>query len=271
MADEDAAFTLALQAAKDAGQVIVDAFHKRDKSIESKSGATDLVTVYDRQCEELIVGRIRHAFPTAKIIAEESHADNGYDLSNDMTWFVDPIDGTNNFIHGIPWTCVSIGCHVNRKPAFGIVYNPIINELFTARAGQGAFLNGRQIRVSNITKLDKAAVINEFGYGRDPATIDRMLGCLRKLLTNNVQSVRFFGSAALNMCSVACGRADVYFEGHTSKIGPKPWDFAAAEVVLTEAGGVISDQDGGTFDMTSGRVLCASSKALLDSIVDIMK
>lgn len=234
----------------------------------------DIVTETDAACEALVLGRIRAAYPTHTIIAEESHV-GAYDLSDAPTWFVDPVDGTTNFVHGFPFTCVSIALHIQRQPVVAVVFNPVLDELFTATRGGGAYLHTsgdaepRRLAVSTCAELQRALVLTEFGYDRTPDGVAEMLRRIQCLLLARVQGMRSMGSCALNMCSVAAGRLDLYYEGRNDKIGPKPWDSAAAMLIVAEAGGVTADPDSGAaLDFTSGRVLATNSRALLQRFLE---
>eukprot|EP00475_Leptophrys_vorax_P028813 TRINITY_DN4191_c0_g1_i2.p1 TRINITY_DN4191_c0_g1~~TRINITY_DN4191_c0_g1_i2.p1 ORF type:complete len:225 (-),score=58.60 TRINITY_DN4191_c0_g1_i2:26-700(-) len=215
---------------------------------------------------------IRSKYPDHVLIGEETFSSSGssdYGFSNTVpNWVIDPIDGTNNFVHGYPFSVVCIGVSVGLKPVVGIVHNPMGGETFRAILGQGATRNGVKISVSqSVTSLNSAALATEFGYARDPTDVETVLKRLRNLLLVKTQTIRCAGSAALNMCNVALGRLDAYFEGLNSKQGPKPWDVIASSIILLEAGGVIMDLDGSTFDPCCGRVLVANNAELANDIV----
>jgi inositol-phosphate phosphatase/L-galactose 1-phosphate phosphatase len=259
---------LALACARDAGAVIRAAIN-RPKQLTEKSNSTDVVTETDKLSEEIVIGRIRAAYPSHAMIAEESHV-GAYELTDAPTWFVDPVDGTTNFVHGFPFTCVSIGLQINRQTVVAVVYNPVIDELFYAQLGQGAFLQvgsqePRRLSVSSTQQLERALVLTEFGYDRTPEGVAEMLRRIERLLLRRVQGMRSMGSCALNMCYVAAGRLDLYYEGKSETIGPKPWDSAAAMLIVHEAGGITADPlTGAPLDFTSGRVSASNSRALFD-------
>lgn len=241
---------VAVEAAKAAGALIRDAFSK-PKNVEHK-GQVDLVTETDKECEEVIIAHIKAAFPDHKFIGEESSAEQGFTdgLSEAPTWCIDPLDGTTNFVHRFPFVCTCIGLVVGRRAAVGVVFNPIMGELFTAVRSRGALLNGQPIRVSDAREPGSALLATEVGVARDDATMTAITDRLRQL-TARSQSVRCCGSCALNLCGVACGRLDAFFE-----IGfGGPWDVAAASLVLEEAGGQMLDPAGGPFDLMARRVL----------------
>ncbi|KAI7738030.1 hypothetical protein M8C21_024853 [Ambrosia artemisiifolia] len=227
--------TVATDVAKKAGEVIREGFYQT-KHVEHK-GSVDLVTETDKACEDLIFNHLKKHFPSHKFIGEETTAANGVTLLTDEpTWIVDPLDGTTNFVHGFPFVCVCIGLTIKKVPVVGVVYNPIMNELFTAIDGNGAFLNGNPIKVSSHCKLVECLLTTEAGTKRDKATLDATTNRINSLLYK-VRSLRMGGSCALGLCGVACGRIDLFYE-----IGfGGPWDVAAAVVIVKEAGGVVFD------------------------------
>lgn len=156
-------------------------------------------------------------------------------------------------MHRIPDVCVSIGLTINREPVVGVVFNPILNELFHATHDGPAILNGKPIRVSGTTELTSACVMSEFGADRSPEKVDLMVTNLRSLLRNNVQCVRSNGSCALSMCYVSCGRVDSYQE-----YGPYAWDVAAGGLILRRAGGVLKGAAGEPFSLTGRSVLACT-------------
>ncbi|CAH9081657.1 unnamed protein product [Cuscuta epithymum] len=255
---------VAVDAAKQAGEIIRNGFHQK-KHIEHK-GSVDLVTETDKACETLIFNHLKHHFPTHKFIGEETTAAYGAsELTDEPTWIVDPVDGTTNFVHGFPFVCVSIGLTIGKKPTVGVVYNPIMNELFTGIHGKGAFLNGSPIKVSSQDELVKALLVTEAGTKRDKLNVDACTSRINNLLFK-VRSLRMTGSLALNLCSIACGRIDLCYEAGFGG----PWDVAAGAVIVEEAGGVLFDPSGKDFDITSQRV-AASNSLLKDVFIEALK
>eukprot|EP01025_Chloroclados_australasicus_P016298 TRINITY_DN18126_c0_g2_i5.p1 TRINITY_DN18126_c0_g2~~TRINITY_DN18126_c0_g2_i5.p1 ORF type:complete len:317 (+),score=44.56 TRINITY_DN18126_c0_g2_i5:105-953(+) len=246
---------VALEAAKEAGAVIKDAFNGT-KNVVHK-GAVDLVTETDKQCEKLVYEKLRDAFPEHKFIGEEGSAEQGFTdtITDSPTWIVDPIDGTTNFVHRYPFVCVSIGLTIHKEPIIGVVYNPILNELFSASKGAGAHLNGDPISVTSEEKMEKALLATELGVSRDQETVEAVYDRIKNL-TMNMRSVRCCGSCAMNLCGVACGRLDAFYE---IGIGG-PWDVAAGALIVTEAGGEVLDPIGGSLNLMSRRVLGANGK-----------
>ncbi len=226
-------------------------------------GAIDPVTESDLQSQELIVALIRRSFPDHGFLAEETAAGAGHgglepaaaplpgSEARPCRWIIDPLDGTVNFAHGFAAFCVSIALEVEGRLEYGVVYDPIRDELFEARRGQGALLNGRAIQVSGIDRLDRALVATGFPYDireRLPQTLARM----RRIL-GEVQGLRRAGAAALDMAYLACGRFDAFYEENLN-----PWDTAAGLLLVSEAGGRLTDFSGGLYDLYSPNILCSN-------------
>ncbi|KMT04188.1 hypothetical protein BVRB_8g184830 [Beta vulgaris subsp. vulgaris] len=254
----------AVDAAKKAGEVIRKGFYQT-KNVEHK-GQVDLVTETDKACEELVFNHLKQYYPDHKFIGEETTALYGAtELTDDPTWIVDPLDGTTNFVHGFPFVCVSIGLTIRKVPTVGVVYNPIMDELFTGVRGQGAFLNGKPIQVSSKDELVNCLLATETGTQRDKATVDATTNRINSLLFK-VRSVRMSGSCAMNLCGIACGRLDLMYEiGYGGA-----WDVAAGIVIVEEAGGRVFDPSGKDFDITVTRV-AASNPLIKDSFTEVFQ
>jgi len=222
---------VAIEIAREAGAVLREGFF-RPKQISYK-GEVDLVTESDRRSEELVVARLQKRFPDHGIVAEEG---GGAAAGAKYCWHVDPLDGTTNFAHGYPCFAVSIGLVEDGKPLVGVVFNPIADELFTAARGEGAFLNGNRIRVSPVEKLAQSLVATGF-----PTHLRKKSSNMEYYwqFTLQTHGVRRDGSASLDLCSVACGRFDAYWE-----FGLSSWDTAAGVLLVEEAGGTVSDLAG---------------------------
>ncbi|CAI9719927.1 inositol monophosphatase 1-like [Octopus vulgaris] len=245
-----------IQLAKECGHMIKECFY-RDKKVTTKASYADLVTETDQNVEKFFTKEIKKHYPGHSVIGEETTADGKkIEFTNNPTWIIDPIDGTTNFVHRIPYTCISIGLTVNKEPVIGIVYNPITDVFFKARKGHGAFCNDKKIAVTGLEEIESAMFIMEFGSNREP---DKMAVKFRNLFNLNKAShgLRAYGSAALNMCNVAQGEEDGYAEH-----GIHCWDIAAGAVIVEEAGGVVIDPSGDKFDLMSRKVLVASSMPL---------
>ncbi|KAJ8770547.1 hypothetical protein K2173_018038 [Erythroxylum novogranatense] len=254
----------AIDAAKRAGDMIRKGFYQT-KHVEHK-GQVDLVTETDKACEDLVFNLLKERHPTHKFIGEETTAANGItELTDEPTWIVDPLDGTTNFVHGFPFACIPIGLTIGKIPKVGVVYNPIMEELFTGIHGKGAFLNGNPIKVSSQAELVKSLLVTGVGTKRDKSTVDAITNRINSLLFK-VRSVRMSGSCALNLCGIASGRLDLVYEAGYGG----PWDVAAGAVIVTEAGGLIFDPSGKDFDITSQRV-AASNPQLKDACVEALE
>ncbi len=237
----------AIEIARGAGEILREGVRtmSADSHIDFKSSAVDPVTEYDRRSEDFIVAQLRKTFPRDALVGEEGGAyaaTRDTDLSR--KWYVDPIDGTVNFAHGVPIFAVSMGLWVNGVPSVGVVYNPMSGELFTAMRGAGAFLNGAPIHVSRTAQFQRALLGTGFPYDRATSARNNFDNFMN--FKRTAQAVRRLGSAALDMCFVACGRFDGYWEFNL-----KPHDFAAAILIAQEAGGICS-----TFDGTPPRTDC---------------
>ncbi|XP_035679409.1 inositol monophosphatase 1-like [Branchiostoma floridae] len=264
----DECFHAAVDVARKAGEEIKVAFSS-EKRIQTKSSATDLVTETDVKVENMIISTLKEKFPTHSFIGEESAAaGEKVELTDNPTWIIDPVDGTTNFVHGFPFVAVSIALSVNKKVVVGIVYNAILDYMFTAQLGKGAFMNGKPIHVSGQEDIKKTLLIAELGKSRDAKVLDIIFGNLREFYNeeNITHGCRILGCATLDMCQVASGAGDAYYM--SGKYGIGVWDMAAGALIVTEAGGVVMDTTGGPFDMMSRRVLCASSEKLARTIAE---
>ncbi len=195
-------------------------------SISTKSTATDMVTEVDRQSERLIVSRLESLRPGDALLGEEGTTSAG---NTGVRWIFDPLDGTTNYIYGFPAFCVSIGVEVDGHPVAGAVYDPLRGEMFTATAGGGAVVDGRPIHVTTQPSIETALVSTGFGY--DPSR-RAFQGRVLAEVVPRVRDIRRAGSAALDLCWVACGRVDAYYE-----FGLNDWDMAAGALIVREAGG----------------------------------
>lgn len=271
-----ALLSCAENAARAAGVLIRKAYEENaGSSFDTKLNVTDPVTETDRRCEDLIIEMIRERFSGHDFLAEES-APAGQDLSSllteDPTWIIDPVDGTTNFVHGIKsGVGVSIACYVCKEPVAACVYLPISDEMFTATTRGGAFLNGARIRTSDCQALNRACVATEAGYDRSPEGVAQQMARLQGLLVEgNTQAVRMNGGCCHNMCMIACGRMDAYYEGRDSTYGPKPWDWAAAALIVQEAGGWVGGFQGQPLDIFSGCGVAAASNSLRDELLSVL-
>lgn len=240
--------TIATNAARAAGNFIMRSMNHIDQLQIEKKGRSDFVTRVDRGAEAEIIKIIRRAYPQHAILGEETGADG----DSDTVWIIDPLDGTTNFLHGIPHFAVSIGIQVRGKLEHGVIYAPSTQDLYTATRGSGAVLNNRKIRVSNAKDMESAL----FGTGVpiNPDLLDTYLPTMRAIAGNSA-GIRRAGSAALDLAYVACGRLDGYWE-----IGLKPWDIAAGLVLVREAGGIVNELYEDGEPLQTGNVLAAGPK-----------
>jgi len=246
----DKALSTAIKAAREAGKLIRQAWWSQDHSHikDTKSNSVDLVTEADVACEQLITRMIQEDFPNHRIIGEESCGTSKYgDLTMEPTWTIDPIDGTTNFIHRFPQSCVIISYLEGQEVLAGVVYDPVADELFYAKKGAGAHLESPhfkgQLFTSKVEALSKAVIGMEVGYGRDEVSVSLVSSSLKAILERGVRSIRMGGSTGLNMAYVAAGRLNAAFEhGDWDRgLGPKIWDFSAGKLLVSEAGGVTRD------------------------------
>ena len=244
--------------AKGAGDILRSNYGGK-QSIHYK-GEINLVTDVDRQSEAYIMGRIRSTFPDHGILSEES---SEVPASSPYRWIVDPLDGTTNYAHGYPCFCVSIAVERGGVLQAGAVFDPLLGELFTAVPGGGAFLNGESIRVSTTEKLRQSLLSTGFAYDVNTST-DTNLDNFREFVFTG-QAIRRDGSAALDLCYLACGRFDGFWE-----LALKPWDTAAGVLILAEAGGVATRLDGSPYDFTQPDIL-ASNGLIHDQMLAVLK
>jgi myo-inositol-1(or 4)-monophosphatase len=255
------------QAALAAGAVLRQNYYKPHQI--TMKGAIDPVTESDFQAQEMIIALIRQKFPEHDFLAEEKleegddgQGTTGKDNLPAFRWIIDPLDGTVNFAHGYPAFCVSIACEAAGVLQYGVIYDPLRDELFEARKGEGAWLNGQSIRISQTERLERALVATGFPYDireRLPETVARM-----ERILGVAQGLRRGGSAALDMCYIACGRFDGYYEENL-----KPWDTAAGLLLIQEAGGRVTTFNGGTYNIYSPNIL-ASNGVLHDDFLTLV-
>lgn len=243
---------IALRAARQAGEYIVRASDRIHLIEISEKGSNDFVTEVDRAAENIIIKLLHKTYPDHSFLAEES-GESGQ--ANEYCWIIDPLDGTTNFIRGIPHYAVSIACQYQGKIEHAVVYNPITREEFTASRGRGAQLNGRRIRVSARNQLDGALLGTGIPFHNHQN--DKLPGYLSTLgeLAQQVAGIRRAGSAALDLAYVAAGRFDAFWE-----MGLQPWDMAAGLLLVQEAGGLVSDFEGGNRYLETGNIVSGNPK-----------
>lgn len=251
---------IAVRAARSAGNVIARACGQLDMVQKQQKGTNDFVTNVDKEAEQAIVQVLKKSFPTHGIVGEE-HGDYGNNDS-EFQWIIDPLDGTTNFIKGIPHFAVSIALKHQGKLDQAVVFDPLRGELFTASRGRGAQLNGTRIRVNNLPDMGGTILATGFPF-KNKTHIPAHSAMLTGLLAE-AADIRRTGSAALDLAYVAAGRFDGFFE-----IGLKPWDIAAGELIVREAGGLVCDFVGGNNHLRSGNVVAAAPKVLASMLKGI--
>ncbi len=235
---------------KECRELFLEGYHA-DKNVKFKS-TVDLVTEYDISVEKRLTESLQKAFPEFTVVGEEN--------TEEMTHpqkaiYVDPIDGTTNFVHGLPFCAMSVGMWEDGKPLAGVVYNPVLDECFTAECGKGAFLNGEKISVSKQTDFQQSLIATGFPYtkvekGKD---YEWVVETIAKILPVT-RDIRRAGAASIDLCYVACGKLDAYYECNL-----KPWDVAAGILILQEAGGKISNEKGETYRLDDHIIACSNT------------
>ncbi|EDW34730.1 GL12744 [Drosophila persimilis] len=233
-------YDVALKLVLKCGPLMQEGYQKAKTDFKVKSDFYDLVTVYDKQIEDILTEGLSAAFPESRIIGEEESAasQRQAELTDAPTWIIDPIDGTTNFIHRIPHCCISVGLAINKELVVGVIYNPPINQAVIAY--EISLIHAAAVRDKNIKRLYK--------------------------LASNATGTRCFGSAALTLCYVATGQCDAY---HVEDL--KPWDIAAGAIILTEAGGTVCHTNGGKFDVMKPDCVCASTEELAQNVISLIE
>jgi myo-inositol-1(or 4)-monophosphatase len=252
---------IAVDIARESGALLVQHF-ERPKEIFYKS-PSDLVTDADRRSEAMIIERLRSHFPKHGIVAEEG---GGGRTDSDYCWYVDPLDGTTNFAHGFPMFCVTLGLAYRDELVAGVVFDPIHEELFTAEKGAGAYLNNKRIHVSKAATLAECLVATGFPPFADNHDLNIKY---YYRFTTLCHGVRRAGSAALDLCSVAAGRFEGFWE-----LKLNPWDKAAGSLLVTEAGGRVSNLQGAPFELLADPVFASNGlvhDAMIEVFADVFK
>lgn len=256
---------IAVMAARAAGNFIMRSFDRADQLTVERKSRNDFVTQVDRGAESEIIRTIRKAYPDHAILAEESGFSAGGQATSrhgsDVTWIIDPLDGTTNFLHRIPHFAVSIGIKVKDRLEHGVVYAPCTQDLYSASRGQGTLLNSRKLRVSSCRDLSQALIGT--GVPLREEYLDHYTTMLRNV-ARETAGIRRAGSAALDLAYVAAGRLDGFWEYNL-----RPWDMAAGIVLVQEAGGVVRELEGGEDVLASGHVL-AGTVPLIDQLNELL-
>ena len=270
--------TFAIELAKKAG-AIMKAASLEVKTVNSKSSVADLVTEFDVAVEKFLKAEISKKFPSHAFLAEESSTDDAQ-LDAQPTWIIDPIDGTTNFVHSFPCFCVSIAFAQNHDILLGVIFNPITEELFYASKNNGAFLvygdaEPQRLSLNHKTDVRLSAALVSTGFSvptirgkADQPEVQRLQAVTLENVRNlqlHARDIRRIGSAALDLCYVASGRTDSYFE-----FGVKEWDVAAGILILCEAGGCVSSIGGKMFDIHARNILACNNPNLAGDLVNVL-
>lgn len=254
---------LAKSAATQAGIVLRDYFQKKTEGQVklTEAGPQGLVTAADLESERVIVESIRTAFPDHQVMAEEEHSTT---REAEHLWIIDPLDGTNNFAHGIPHFAISIAYYHHGLPKCGVIYDPSREDWFMTEAGQGSWHGKKRVEVNSHTRIDETLIGVGFYYDRG-RMMENTLASMNQFFQQNVQGIRRFGTAALDLVSVGIGRFGGYFEYTLS-----PWDFAAGQLFVTEAGGQISDCSGNRLENKKSSLL-ATNGHLHEKMLEVIR
>lgn len=249
---------IADRAARSAGKVIAQAVERLDKLTIMQKQHNDFVTDIDQKAEKIIIDTIRKNYPHHAILAEESGASG----EHEFTWIIDPLDGTKNFMHGLPHFAVSIAVMQKSRIEHALVYDPIRHEVFSASRGHGAQLNNRRLRISQQTNLQHALLGTGFPY-REDQPLEPYFKILKDLMAVS-SGIRRAGAATLDLAYVAAGRLDGFWE-----FGLQPWDIAAGALLIKEAGGIVGDAKGGEDYLTTGNLVAGNAK-IFKSILQVI-
>ena len=246
---------IATKAARKAGQMIYRAMDNMDSVKVSEKGHNDFVSNIDKRSEMIIIETIQEAYPDHAILAEESGEHDG----SDTVWIIDPLDGTNNFLYGIPQFAISIAVKENNRVQHGLVFDPVKNELFTASRGAGATLNGNRIRVNQTKHLSSSLLGTGFPY-RERDDIDKYMAIFTDFM-KQCRDIRRPVAASLDLAYVAAGRYDGFYE-----FGLSAWDVAAGALIVEDAGGIVDDVTGKQAYLETGNIVAAPPKLFKEMI-----
>ncbi len=246
------------EAAGEAAKILLENFNT-DYKISRKKHYSDLVTEIDKKSETKIIEVIHSHFPEHNVLSEEC---GNMNMDSDHVWIVDPIDGTVNYAHSVPIFCISIALEIKKEVKLGLIYNPVSGEKFFAEKGKGAFLGETKITVSNVSKLRDGLLVTGFPYGAKD-NMDHCIDHFKNFIKFGLP-IRRLGSAALDMCYVACGRFDGFWE-----VSLNPWDVAAGYRILKEAGGRLTDFTGNKYSIYNKQILATNGK-IHDEMLDVL-
>ncbi len=242
-------FKQAFTVIEEAGKILREDYYK-PKQIDAKSAFFDLVTESDKKIEKFLIERLARILPESDFLAEESHTERI--VSSKPLWVIDPIDGTTNFVHQFPFVCISVGLQIEGKTCMGFVYNPIMQEFYTAIKGKGSFINKVPLQVSETALMNQAFLGTGFSYSFGKAAEDNL--DYFKYMLGRVHGIRRPGSAALDLCMVARGVYDGYWEWYLH-----PWDACAGTLIVEEAGGKVSNFAGEKWNFADENIVVSNS------------
>ena len=242
--------TIATRAARAAGNSLLRSMENLDSLKANVKGRNDYVTAADQKAEQILIETILKSYPDHGFLAEESGEQRG---DAEVVWIIDPLDGTSNYLHGLPHFCISMAARIKGRIEHGLIYDPLRDELFTASRCGGAALNEKRIRVANKLRLDQAMLATALPF-HSAVPLDKYLTELNNVYPQ-CSDIRRMGSAALDLAYVAAGRFDGYWE-----YGIKLWDVAAGALMVQEAGGIVTDMSGGSDFTGSNGIVCANPK-----------
>ncbi|XP_067642432.1 uncharacterized protein [Eurosta solidaginis] len=259
-------YDVALELVMKCGPVASEGYEQAKTDYQTKDAFYDFVTVYDKKVEDLLIAGLKKAFPETQFIGEEDTATNKSEpeLTDAPTWIIDPIDGTTNFIRRFPNWCISVGLAIRKELVVGIVYIPVVNEMYSAWKGQGAYLNGQRISVSKCTKIKNAVFGAELSLIQYPPIHDKQIKRICKL-TSNCSGCRSMGSAAVSLCYVARGSLDCFAVDDLH-----PWDIAGGALIIREAGGLVQHSKGGEFSILKPDCIAAATPELAKDMIDLI-
>ena len=244
---------IARRAAEKAGDYLERSFEVVDQIQVEQKGRNDFVSEVDRNAEQMILAILKDKYPDHQFICEESGTCGPDDA--EYQWIIDPLDGTTNFLHGLPHFAISMGVKHKGVLTHGMIYDPIKREEFSASRGAGAQVNGRRLRVTSVTKIEGTLLGTGMPFRKDQEDIADRYWFNLKQLSKEAAGIRRGGAAALDLAYVAAGRLDGFWE-----FGLKPWDIAAGALIVREAGGIVIEPNGGENFLTTGNVLCGNPK-----------
>ncbi|BFF97337.1 inositol monophosphatase 2 [Drosophila madeirensis] len=257
-------YPLAVQA----GEILMEGYERTSKNVSIKGDFYDVVTDYDNKIEDFLMEQILARYPDHKFIGEEETAKNNNvskELTDAPTWIIDPIDGTSNFIKQIPHVCVSIGLSINKRIVLGVINNPAQKKIFTAKLGQGAFCNGKPIRVSSCESIKDANVAYEVSLLHVHSVANKHIKRIYHVGLN-ARRLLAYSCVVDELCMVAAGNLDAFYIEDMY-----PWDCAAGSLLVSEAGGVVTHPFGGPFDIMKPDLICAGTETLRKEIEDLLR